>query len=258
MDTLHIFYAGCVKPQVLATVERFERAHPDVKVQAQGGGSVDIIRRTKAGQTCDLLVSADDAILASMMLPDWAQGYRVFAGNAIVVMAAQLGYTICADNWMQTLLAKEARFGHFEPTVDPGGYRAVMACLLADGVQPGLTRKLLEHPGRQVIPDKQSPRPPYIFMYRTFALHDGAPFAELPVEMNLEKDEMESLYRAVSFDVGEICVQGGAIRHALTIPKLSPNKPLARAFAQEFLRSDFAGAGFVPREAVVGKDPLQP
>ncbi len=256
MQELHILHAGCVSKQMKDSAARFKQNHPDVDVILKPGGSVDCIRRLMANERCDLIVLADDAIIQSMMMPDYADGYLVFAGNSMAVMAAKEGATISEQTWKQTLLDPNTTFGHFDPSGDPGGYRAVMACMLADNFEPGLSQKLLEHPGRIVLKTGQEPRPQYMFTYLSGARNSGKPYANLPDEMNLSCEELNSLYQTVEFDLGESRVCGSAISHALAIPFASQNQALAKEFVREFLKTDFAQEGFIAKTKVVGKDPL--
>ncbi len=129
-----------------------------------------------------------------MLMPTHTDGFYVFAGNSIAIMATSDEATINAENWKETLLHPLATFGHYDPFFDPGGYRAVMACMLADHVEPGLSKKLLEHPGRMVVTPGSKPVPQFIFTYLSSAQKSGKPFVILPDEMALSNDEMNPIY----------------------------------------------------------------
>ena len=254
MQTLHILHAGSVNKPINDTIARFER--DDVTVHSTHSGSVDCVRRLIAGEPCDLIVLADAELISNMLMPTHADGYYVFAGNSIAIMATSDEAQINSENWKETLLAPLATFGHYDPYFDPGGYRAVMACMLADHVEPGLSRKLLEHPGRVVFTPGSKPVPQFIFTYLSSAQKSGKPFTRLPDEMALSNDEMNPIYKEAVFDLGESKVVGSAISLALTIPFTARNKDLAKKFALEFIQSDFAAEGFSLKNSVVGKNPL--
>jgi ABC-type molybdate transport system substrate-binding protein len=254
MKTIHVLHAGSVIKLINNTITRFKR--DDVTIQTTHSGSVDCVRRLIAGEPCDLIVLADAELITTMLMPTHTDGFYVFAGNSIAIMATSDDATINSDNWISTLLRPLSTFGHYDPFFDPGGYRAVMAFMLADHVEPGLSKKLLEHPGRMIVTPGSKPLPQFLFTYLSSAQKSGKPFVILPHEMALSKDELNPLYREVVFDLGESMVYGSAISLALTIPFTARNKELAQKFAMEFIQSDFASEGFSLKNKVVGKNPL--
>lgn len=254
MQTIHVLHAGSVSKPIKDTIARFKR--DDITIHATHSGSVDCVRRLIAGEPCDLIVLADAELFTTMLMPTYADGFYVFAGNSIAIMATSNEATINSENWVETLLHPLATFGHYDPTFDPGGYRAVMACMLADYVKPGLSQKLLNHPGRMVVTPGMKDLPQFIFTYLSTAIKSGKPFVRLPEEMSLSNDEMNPLYREAVFDLGESNVFGSAISLALTIPFSAMNKELATNFALEFIQSDFAVEGFSIKNRIVGNNPL--
>ena len=256
--TLQVFTAGVAMKIVREKVQQWNLTHPERQAEMRPGGSVDLIRRVLAGERCDVLIVADDTNIADMLMPDQAEGYTIFAANSMVVMGKP-GSDINSDNWKEKLLDPKATFLHRNPYGDPGGYRAVMAMLLADQVEPGLSAKLMEHPGHiGMDPDltrETTPNCDYDFMYRSGAVSMGRPFADLPDCMNLSDPALKDVYAGVSFAVDEHnTVKGAPIAHAITIPKTAVFDEDAREFARTFLNTDFSAYGFLPRHELVGKD----
>ncbi len=255
---LNVFCAGVSMKLVYATAKKWNLAHPELPVIVTPGGSVDLIRDCIGGEACDLLISADDAIIRSMMLPLYAEGYRIWAGNKMVVA----GEDITAGNWEEKLLAEGATFKHHNPYGDPGGYRAVMAMLLADNYKQGLTDRLMNHPGHMGMDKDPGPfgnlgQAKYEFMYYSGAKMSGRNFVELPAVMDLSDPALAAEYAKVSFAVDDAnTVAAAPIAHALTIPKAALHKKEAKEFAGMFLAIDKEAEGFLPREKVVGIDPL--
>ncbi len=255
---LNIFCAGVSRRLVMATAEKWDRIYPELPAKIKSGGSVDLIRDCISGKPCDLLISADDMIIRSMMIPDHAEGYRIWAGNKMVVA----GEGINADNWEEKLLADEATFKHHNPYADPGGYRAVMAILLADFYKRGLTARLMNHPGHMGM--KKDPCSPeklrqakYEFVYYSVAKAQGGDFAELPTIMDLSDPALAGEYARVSFAVDERnTVIGTPIAHGLTIPRGAGHREAAGEFARMFLGVEKEKVGFLPREGLYGKDPV--
>lgn len=255
---LKIFSAGVASKLARQTVEAWNAEHPEAQAELTVGGSVDGIRRLLKGEAFDLLILADDDIIKSMMMPDQTDGYYIFAGNKMVIAAAA-GREINSGNWRDKLMAPEAKFMHMNPYGDPGGYRAVMAILLADQVEPGLSKKLMDHPGHIGMdrePPKEKPEYDYMFTYYTGAKGRGLVFAELPREMDLSDDSLAEVYATVEFQVDDQNkVKGSPIAHAVTIPLASKNRKLALEFTNQFLKNDFQAANFIQRSQAVGTWP---
>lgn len=255
MKKLYILCAGSVEAQLKAAYQKFHEWHPDIKAIRETNGSVNCARKVIAGDPCDVIISADSALIEKMLMPEYAEGYQVFAGNSMVIAATGSGAEISADNWKDVLLNPKTTFGHYDPQADPCGYRAVMACMLADNFEAGLAQKLLEHPGRKVItPGQEEPLPPFIFTYRSSALKKRLPFAELPDAMNLSKKELNPLYAGAVIDLGETKINGSAISYAFSIPLASSKKREAFVFLRYFLDAGPAGPGFTRKSGVVGME----
>lgn len=257
--TLNIFSAGVARKVVTLAIEKWNESHPELPAQLTVDGSVDLIRRALSGETCDLLILADDKIIDSMMIPETTSGYIIFAGNRMVV-AANEGYEITAENWKEKLLADDATFDHHNPYADPGGYRAVMSMMLADNIESGLADKLINHPGHFGMGNDPEvmPKIKYTFDYYTRAAGRGAMIAELPEIMNLSNDDLADTYATAKFAVDEAnTITATPINHALTIPNTAENSVAAKEFATLFLKTDFTEYGFVARNLLVGEDILK-
>lgn len=257
--TLNIYSAGVAKKVVTAAIEKWNSLHPELPAALTVGGSVDLIRRSISGEKCDLLILADDKIIDSIMMPDKASGYIVWAGNRMVI-AANPGYDITTENWKEKLLAPDATFDHHNPYADPGGYRSIMSMLLADKVEPGLANKLLTHPGHFGMPNDPSDKPEikYCFDYYTRAFDRNAPIADLPAIMDLSRDELADDYADACFELdAETTIPATPINHALTIPAAAVHPEQAKEFANLFLDTDFTSYGFVSRHSMVGQNILE-
>ena len=255
---LHVFCAGVAMKLVKETAEKWNTLHPELPVVMTPGGSVDLVRDCLAGAPCDVLISADDAIIRTMMIPEHADGYRIWAGNKMVIA----GEGITSENWEQKLLDPTATFKHHNPYGDPGGYRAVMTMLLADEYKPGIADRLMNHPGHIGMEKNAGPfgsmkEAKYEFMYYSGAKSFGKNFAELPAVMDLSDPALAYIYAKVGFSVDDDnTVIATPIAHALAIPKTAIHKKAAKEFAEMFLAIDKAEAGFLPREGLYGHDPV--
>ena len=260
MRNLTVLNATCINNQIENTVRLFNADHDDIMAVNSSGGSVDCIRRMLNHEPCDLLVLADDQIIANMMMPAYTDGYYVFAGNSMVLMPTRPGKSIDSSNWLDVLLDPTTTFGHFDPHGDPGGYRAVLACLLCDSLEQGVAGKLLNHTGRRIVTSHDDSPVDFMFGYRSGPFAKNKPYAELPEKINLSNPKLNEHYATARFDIdgdGKNVVYGSAICHALTIPFTATAPQAALEFVQLFLQTDFVAAGFLPRSRTVGCWPPQ-
>ncbi|MCW4015061.1 MAG: tungstate ABC transporter substrate-binding protein WtpA [Candidatus Bathyarchaeota archaeon] len=129
----------------LASVEAdFEAVHPEVDVQIEGHGTIQVIRHvTELGQNNDLLFVADYGLIPVMMydtkMPDsdesYADYYIRFATNTLVLAytnTSRYADEINADNWYSILVRSDVTLGLGNPQVASIGYRAITAIQLAE------------------------------------------------------------------------------------------------------------------------------
>lgn len=251
---LRILAATCLETQVKKAVERFNTEHAGIRVLVDVAGSIDCIRRVKKGDACDLLILADSAVIESMMMPTHTDGYTIFAGNCMVLVSNLPMKRVDTSNWKERLSDPKATFGHLDPSSDPSGYSALMACMLADSVAPGLAKTLLNHPGRTVMTPTTG-HVDFAITYRTVPISKKMSYAYLPDTMDLSSPAFNAHYASAIVDIdgdGTNVIQASAINHALTIPFASKEPEVARNFIDLFLQTDFKAQGFLPRRAQVG------
>ncbi|MDR1608827.1 MAG: substrate-binding domain-containing protein [Deltaproteobacteria bacterium] len=256
--TLKIFTAGVAMGVASQTVDQWNAAHPDSLAQLDKGGSVIGAQKQLSGENFDVLILADDSLFSTMLASE-VDGYVVFAGNRMVVIATE-GRSIDSSDWEDKLTDPQTVFAHFDPKADPGGYRAILSMSLADHYRKGLAQKLLEHPGRLLLdkpgPPGTGPKFDYIFGYGSMAKAKGLIHAQLPEVMDLSQDHLADLYATAHFLIDEkTVIHGSPIAHALAIPKKTARPDLAYEFSKLFLAHDFGALGFCPRAKTVGQWP---
>lgn len=248
--TLNIFTAGCAMGVVNDVARMWSARHPELRASVTPGGSVDLVKRVIDGEPCDVIISADDKLFSDMLVPKYAEGFTVFAGNSMVIVPTG-DKEINSENWRDVLLSDGVTFGHHSPYGDPGGYRVVMAMLLADYVEKGLSEKLMNstgHLGMDKEPPKERVMPDFMFGYASGPISQGKPYAELPDVMNLGEDSLAELYAKVSFAVdAENTVTATPIAHAVAVPLTAVHKDAANNFVEMFLSTDFTRYGFKKR-----------
>jgi molybdate/tungstate transport system substrate-binding protein len=123
--------------------QAFEVSNPNVDVQLEGMGSIQVIRQvTEIGIKADVLMVADCSLIPTMMynstVPNsnqtYADWYVRFSTSSVV-----LAYTknskyadeINANNWYSVLARPDVSFGFPIPIIDALGYRALITIQLA-------------------------------------------------------------------------------------------------------------------------------
>jgi hypothetical protein len=111
---------------------------------------------------------------------------------------------INGQNWWQVLLRPGVRAGRSEPTLDPNGYRTLMAFQLAESFyrQPGLARRLEHALGPRYIRPKeadltalvQAGELDYSWSYLSIARTAGLRHVDLPKEIDLSDPDLAEWY----------------------------------------------------------------
>jgi molybdate/tungstate transport system substrate-binding protein len=141
---LKVLCAASLLYPIDRAAQAFESSNPDVGVQVEGHGSIQVIRQvTELGEKADVLMVADCSLIPTMMydttMPEsnqsYANWYIRFSTNSIVLAYSNHSRNagvISASNWFSTLLQKDVRFGFPNPMIDALGYRALMTIQLAE------------------------------------------------------------------------------------------------------------------------------
>jgi len=144
-QVLKIYCADSLLYPMQEAEEAFEKQYPNVDIQIEGHGSIQVIRHvTELGDRADLMLVADYSLIPIMMynttVPNstqpFAEWYIRFAGNEVV-----LAYTsqsnraseVNSTNWYEILADEGTSFGFANPEIDALGYRTMMAIKLAEG-----------------------------------------------------------------------------------------------------------------------------
>ena len=123
--------------------EAFESSYPNVSVELEGHGSIQVIRQvTELGEQGDVLMVADYSLIPLMMyntMPgtniSYANYYIRFAGSSIVLAytnQSKYAKEINSTDWYSILMRPEVKFGFPNPLVDSLGYRTLMTIQLAE------------------------------------------------------------------------------------------------------------------------------
>lgn len=251
---LIVFNAGSLGLPFRNLLQAFKKANPGVRTAQESSGSLEAARKiTELGKTPDVLGVADYAIIPKLLIPAHTEWYATFATNALVLAyrnESTGGLEIADYNWYRILLRPGIRTGRSDPTLDPAGYRTLMAWQLAQIYyrQPQLATQLqAASPLRYMRPKEadltallQLGELDYIWTYRSIAQANGFRWLDLPREINLSDPAMAATYAQAKVTLpgatqakGDTVVfTGEPIVYALTIPRNAPHPDVAEAFAR--------------------------
>lgn len=140
--TLVVFGAGSLILPFQALENAFESRYPNIDVQAEYHGSIQVMRHaTELHEAIDVVATADASLIPMLMYatqdPDsgqpYADWYLRFATNQLAVAyAPQSKYAseINSQNWATILARPDIKVGIADPRFDAAGYRALMAFAL--------------------------------------------------------------------------------------------------------------------------------
>ena len=272
---LIIFHAGSLSVPLKEVAAEFKKLHPAVNIQMEAAGSVASARKiTDLGKPCDIMASADYAVIDQMLIPKFADYNIKFASNELcIVYSEKSRYAgrVNASNWMDILLKADVAFGRSDPNSDPCGYRTEMMLQLASAYykKPGLH-------GSFVAKDKAYMRPKetdllallesnaldYIFLYRSVAVQHKLKYIVLPDAINLKNPAFASRYSTARVEINgskpgeKQTMTGEPMIYSFTILRDAPNKAAAIAFA-EFLLQKEKGQAIMARNGQPSVVPMK-
>jgi len=141
---LTVFAAGSLIIPFGDIEQVFEMQHPEIDVQAEYHGSIQVMRHvTELHEAIDVVATADAALIPMLMyasrVPEtdapYADWFIQFAGNHLALaFSPQSKYAadINAANWSEVLGRPDVRVGLADPRFDASGYRALMAFALTE------------------------------------------------------------------------------------------------------------------------------
>ena len=258
---LIVFHAGSLAVPFRQICEEFKRRHPGVKVIREVAGSRECARKiTDLHKPCDILASADYAVIDTLLIPEHADWNIRFADNEMVIAfreGSRDSGRIAMDNWYDILRRDDVTFGRSDPNADPCGYRTVLATMLAEKLYgiPGLADEILAKDRKYIRPMAadllallELGELDYVFIYWSVAQQHGLKFITLPDKINFKKAELAEFYKNASIQLtGKqrgtfITHVGEPIVYGVTIPKDAPNGELAAVFLAFLLDPNQGGA----------------
>ncbi|SDF21509.1 extracellular solute-binding protein [Sporomusa acidovorans] len=263
-----VFHAGSLSGPFQKAAKAYKQAHPGIKITLEGGGSREAARKvTELKRPCDIVASADYETIDKLLMPEYAKFNIFFARNKTVVAftdKSKYADEITANNWYDILSRPDVRYGHTDPNLDPGGYRAVLTLQLAEKYyhKPGLYQKLINNfPPDNIVNDGKTIQAmlnkgelDYFFFYESSAKQGGYRYITLPAQLDFSSSDYTSYYKQAKLTLtgktpgSTEQVHGQPIIYGLTLVNNAPHAQEALQF-MHFLLTDgqkyLNDAGFI-------------
>jgi molybdate/tungstate transport system substrate-binding protein len=249
---LTVFHAGSLAKPFKDVKSAFEAKYPNVEVLLEAAGSRACARKiTEQKREADVMASADESVIRTLLFPDYADYCLNFVTNEMVIMYSDKSNRadeINEDNWYDVLLEKDVEYGHSEPDKDPCGYRTILVWQLVEKYyqETGLYSALKEGcPEKNVRPKEVDllamldvGEIDYLFIYRSVAEQHHAKFITLPPEVNLGTFTLSDYYSSATVELigkkpGETVTKKGApMVYGITVPLNAPSKEWGTKFVE--------------------------
>lgn len=254
---LVIFHAGSLSVPFKEIAAEFKKIYPQVNIMMEAAGSVASARKiTDLDKPCDIMASADYAVIDKMLIPKYADYNIKFASNELCVVYSEksrYAKQINEKNWMDILLKSDVAFGRSDPNSDPCGYRTEMMLQLAEkhykknGLYSKFTAKdkaFMRPKETDLLALIETNTIDYIFLYRSVAVQHKLNYIVLPDAINLKNPAFVSQYSIAKVEINgskpgeKQTMTGEPMIYSFTILRNAPNKAAAIAFAEFLLQKD--------------------
>ena len=276
-DSITIAHAGSLSTVLtrdLAPVFAATTGHAWTPI---AGPAVGLANRIRTGEIApDVYMSADAEVNRILMEPATdalVRWFLVMAGARMVLayspksrFAADLDAAAAGRvSWTDVLQRPGFALWRSDPRTDPGGYRAIFVCQLAEAVygQPGLAERLLggDHNDAQIGQGMPTGlvtgELDAMLIYGTIAQQLGLPYIQLPEEIDLSNPDLAERYRVARYTnpLGQTFYGTPAV-YSITILSNAPHPAAAEAFVATVLseagRTALANHGFLPARVLIG------
>jgi molybdate/tungstate transport system substrate-binding protein len=272
---LVIFHAGSLSVPLKEVAAEFKKRYPKVNIMMESAGSVASARKiTDLDKSCDIMASADYAVIDRMLIPKFADYNIKFASNELCIVYSEksrYANQINTKNWMDILLKSDVAFGRSDPNSDPCGYRTEMMLQLAEKhyKKTGLCKTFISKDQTYIRPKEtdlltllETGSIDYIFLYRSVAVQHQLKYILLPDAVNLKNATLATQYSAARVEINgskpgeKQTMTGEPMIYSFTILRDAPNKAVAIAFA-EFLLNKDKGLAIIARNGQPSVVPMK-
>ena len=244
--------------------DTFMMMHPKVRVLSEGAGSLDCARKiTELHRPCDIMASADYAVIDRWLIPDHARENIPFARNEMAIVytsKSQFSQEINIHNWQEVLLRPQVYIGRADPHADPCGYRTLITLKLA-GCEAEIKAKknqFMRPKEVDLLALLETGSVDYLFLYKSVAIQHGLPYITLNDSINLSKVALAQHYASVGVTIrgntpsDSLYMEGAPMVYSFVVLKEAPNREVAQAFA-DYLIDPKGGLAIMER---MGQTPI--
>ena len=254
---LVIFHAGSLSVPMKEVAAEFHKLYPDVKILLESAGSVASARKiTDLNRPCDIMASADYAVIDNMLIPKYADWNIKFVSNELSIVyhdKSRYADKINSKNWLDILMKQDVAYGRADPNADPCGYRSVLTLQLAEKYyrKPGIAKMIMDKDQNYIRPKEvdllallESNSIDYLFLYKSVAIQHQLKYVVLPDDINLKNPAYTQNYATVSTEINgkepgkKDVIRGEPMIYGVTMLRDAPNKAAALAFLQFLLAKD--------------------
>ena len=252
-----LVYHAASLTQAFAVIEkRMEERHPGLDVICESSSTRLAIRKiTDLQRKGDIIGSADDVLVRTMLMPEYTEWQGIFATDRIVLAYTERSRCrseINAENWYDILLRPDVNYGYSDPNNAPVGYRTQLTWKLAtlhykdtlgtrdlyQELLAGCPEKNIRPHCNELIPLLESLALDYIFEYRSVAMQHRLNWLKLPDEIDLGSAKQAPFYakahvQIAGKDRGSVqTVTGVPMLFSATMLKGAQNPEMALEFLQ--------------------------
>ncbi len=240
-------FAAASLAQPLAALSQAFQDGTGTAVQRELGGSLEHARKiTELGRVPDVLMLAEDEVIASLM-PVHIDWYARFATTRIVIAytdRSRYADSLHAENWWRILSRDGVTIGRGDSVIAPVGRHGLTVLRRAETyyAQAGLTARLLANAAPRFIRPNaadlaallQTGEVDYVLDYEAVAKQHGFKYLTLPLDLAVP------------------------VLYGVAVPKLAPNGRGGRSFVEFMLSSDGrrvlrdAGVEMLPLPVAIG------
>jgi molybdate/tungstate transport system substrate-binding protein len=251
-----VFNAGALALPLRQGLDSFARRN-SLTVSQESAGSVETIRKvTDLGRIPDVVAVADTALFGTLLPGRVAGPIAVLGGNRLVLAytdRSRFAGEVNSRNWTDVVTRPGVEVGRSDPTLDPAGYRALMAMQLAERyyARPGLAARLrAAAPAANMRPKSadltallQTGNLDYAWEYESVAQSLGLRYVSLPAEVDLGEPALGATYATASVEIAPatpptagtrggppLVMHGAPIVFGAAVLKDSPNPKAGHGF----------------------------
>ncbi|HEY8312059.1 MAG TPA: extracellular solute-binding protein [Gemmatimonadaceae bacterium] len=235
-----VFNAGALALPLRQALDSFAR-QGTLQVSQENAGSVETVRKILDLHRIPDVLGLADTALFSRFLGGRISGGVTVLGSTRMVLAytprSRFAAEVSAQNWADVTTRPGVQVGRSDPSLDPAGYRALMAMQLAEKYygHRGLASRLeraapaanMRPKSADLIALLQTGNLDYAWEYESVARRLGLRFVALPPEVDLGDPALAGIYATAKVEIPDPGSSAdGVTRDPRPVPQLMIGAPI--------------------------------